>query len=257
RNTGDFKLHKTTDFLAGDHRRVWFVDAGTRQLCSINLDGTDRRTELETPLRRCGTMSGRISLYALIPNEETVLYVGKDDRWHAVQSGADRKLQTDFSEGYTTRGNIKLCSALGEIGRPPPADPGHDGIDGVYYSGSTYPLSQRDARGTLSVQCDTYWVDGSGSGLQVRGPRKLDFRIPAGVASLACRNPVIIDERTILFDCGNAIAVMDLAARKVGLLAHGDSFVMCIPSFQKPLYGWEPPPSRQQPGRPRRDPRGD
>jgi hypothetical protein len=251
RGTGDFTFLPDTTWAAADDTRVYFVDQATNQLCSICLDGSDRRTELGEPLGRFHAYVEPSAFYALLADDPCILYVAPDRRWHARDHGTDRTLSITLPDdhGFAMPHDVasSLQDALAEIGITRTTSTNGWFLDGVYLSAWTYfewdqasriPQHYRFASGTTPIS-------GTGTGLVLSEgglPEPLSFRIWAGFFSLACQNPAVLpDENTVVFRCGDSILVMDVAARRVGRLVRGDSLLLKLPRFS--AGDWRPQPS--------------
>ncbi|MBN2448114.1 MAG: hypothetical protein JXO22_15395 [Phycisphaerae bacterium] len=243
--TGDFLFSPDTAWVASAETRVYFVDQRTSRLCSIGHDGSDRRLELDEELGRFEGEAAPTTFYALLRDDQRVLFVAPNRHWYVSYGTDSRRLSTSLPEyygcAYPGDAFASLRQALGEIGVIAAAHDTPDGpvLDGVYLSSSTR-FEWRDwptAMGDYRIRSGTSPYPGTGWGLILSAPDPgdtLSFCIWAGFLSLACHNPAALpDDNTVVFRCGDSIMVMDVAERRVGRLVRGDSLLLKLPQFSR------------------------
>lgn len=232
--TGQFEFVPNTHWLAHDETRVYFRDPHDSRLWSIRLDGADRRLEMPEPLAALNDIWQDVGGYALLKNGD-VLFVAADMQWklwhdHHVMTLSpydenERVAATACEWWSAASAHLRNQNYADAIATQPIAGQ-------AYISPSRWwPWVSHDDRGDLTASASVYWIDGSGSGLAIRNSstgETLTFRVPVGLAALACRNPLFVDENLVVFRCGSSILVMDLVRRKVGQLVTGDSVVMRV-----------------------------
>ncbi|UCG15790.1 MAG: hypothetical protein JSV19_10890, partial [Phycisphaerales bacterium] len=234
----DFQFRPNSDWVKENPRRVWFVDQDSKQLCSIRLDGTDRRTEIANELCRIGWYLEQHSIYAVVPDYNMVLYVGEDEHWHCVHEGHDRALSASVAEAWPMRCHIwpTLQDALSEVGITVGDD--ESAAPTVFFAATDRPWVTHAESSTYDVLTPLMWTVGVGSSrIQVKNNNSgdiLTFGVKAGISVLPCRAPAITDnEDLILFRCGGWLMILDPARRTVGRLVRGDSLMLETPAFTK------------------------
>jgi len=241
-STGDFELRPDTKWLRGASDRVWFVDPDTSELCSIRLDGSERRSELREKLGRFRAVWGAISLYAICPREQSIYFVSEDRQWQVARDGVVRATGVEFLPEsslfmrYTIRES--LARALGGATGKTSQTSDEPGLPGVFFSGAVEAFGgHRDRCGTASVVTTPYFGDGSGSPIVVTGADDcpvLRFGIRVGIAWLMNFDPVFAPGcRLVVFRSGDSIMVLDREKRLVGRLVRGDSFVLSVEAFER------------------------
>lgn len=227
-----------TAWLGPCDERVWFVEPGSHQLCSIRLDGADRRVEVAEPLGRFDIYFYDVSLYALLPDSRSMVFVSPDLEWRVAEAGATRSLGTrvqSHEEGLAACWEVSasLPAVLQALGLPTEADRPQvwSNID----DRTAHPVAMSDEVGAYRATTIIAGGGGSGFGLSVEGPHwKTEFKIPAGPAYLACTEPAILpDRKLVVFRCSAWIMVMDIASGRVGRLVQGDSIVAAAPVFDR------------------------
>ncbi len=227
---------KDTAWLGPCEQRIWFVEAGSHHLCSIRLDGTDRRTEVAEAMGRFDVGWFEGSFYALGPEQDSIMFLGPDLEWRVHGPAGTRSLgiksQPD-SRGVLDR--EKAAEALQRI-----SGLENKGLGPIWANlnpqlrDPVYMWDQAEG-----YQADTMIAGGgaAGFGLSVKGHGKdVRFKIPATVAGplyLVCSEPAILPERKlVVFRCSAWIMVMDIESGRVGRLVQGDSIVAVAPAFK-------------------------
>ncbi len=255
--TGDYEFRPDTSWISEDSERVWFVDPDSSKLCSVRLNGSDRKVEYDGKLGRFEKLWDIGSVYSLIPARREKIYLTEDRMWVAVTAHSTHRLDGPVNSQRWVRWETAplIARALMRMGVNTSAPAEAAELKGIYYSGSAHdPWSQADERGDVRVKCATYWFDGTGTPLTVvdsRSGRTTSFRIPLGSNAYVCRDPVILPgERFVLFQCGDSIMVLDRAEMRVGRLVRGDSFVVEAAPFERVFFNSPPQTTMQTPSQP-------
>lgn len=238
----DFEFADNTRWVSAPAERLWYFDTHENRLCSIRLDGSDRRVELHASLGRFTAVWDTLSVYVL-ESDGRLWAVDDDARWIEFQH--DARLNTGRKFDVYEAGRLHEY-AIWPLVKPV--------IDAHSTNSQSSPAGQRRvffSRAPLEFngfhdKAVHFDIDGYniapnwGTGLAVQDKRsnqKLQFAIRTSLGSLPCRDPIILDDRLIVFRCGGTICVMDVAQRRVGCLAQGDSMLMKLERFGPPDEG--------------------
>lgn len=231
------QLLPDTAWLKSCDERVWFVEPLSHHLCSIRLDGSDRRIETAEPLARFDTGFYCVSPYAILPDRQSVLFVAPDLQWRVVEAGKTRSLDIkvptpDRGGNICTQVETSFTAALKRFSETQKIDKAQ--IWSNINSMTAHPVVMSDQTGAYKATTVIAGGGESGFGLHVEGPdTKLTFKIPAGPAYLVCTEPALLPERKlVVFRCSAWIMVMDIESRRVGRLVQGDSFIMMAAAFR-------------------------
>jgi hypothetical protein len=233
------QLLPDTNWLHAGDDRLWFVEPGSHHLCSIRLDGKDRRTELAEPLGRFDIGGFDGSVYAVLPGQHAIAFLSPDRDWRVHEPAGTRSL------AITAEPNQRGFLDWRQVAEPFPKvieklrEPENHDPDQVWSNTNPRlrnPVVMSDEAQGYHVRTVVAGGAGSGFGLSVEGPnRKLELKIPAGPAYLVCSEPAILpDRKLVVFRCSAWIMVMDIESGRTGRLVEGDSVVAVAPAF-----GWK------------------
>lgn len=238
RPDGSTTLLPDTGWLSPTVERIWFVEPGTHHLCSIRLDGTDRRTEVAEPLGRFETGFYDVSLYAVVPERQSFAFVASDGQWRLAEPEGTRSLglaaprtSRRALDGIGVSGQLpQVLKATGLSKTPRPR------VWSNVLPRTCRPVFMKDEAGEWSADTVIAGGGGSGYGLTVGSvDARRTVRIPAGPAFLACCEPAVLPDRgLVVFRCSAWIMVMDIATGRVGRVAEGDSLVAAAPVYATP-----------------------
>lgn len=237
----DFEFVENADWLNAPADRLWYV-SDSRRLCSICLNGTDKRVVSDAKLGTFTPVWDNVSVYALIGSNKLLL-VDDQNRW--VECIGSVKRLTGHSLDTVAAGRFSdehlwplIQQLMVNEGQSTSTSTSTTRANDIYFS--RLPNDHHVVHAESSSVLIRGYVDapnGLGNGLTVRRKHtgeEWKFSIPIAIGSLACREPIILDDRLIVFRCGGTICVMDLDTRRVGCLARGDSIVMKTEPFGPP-----------------------
>lgn len=244
RARSDFALLPDTSWLTTDAPRLWYFDRDVGRICSIELNGRDRRVEFSAPPFTNEGIWTYEHRFALIPTIHVALVERNLGCWTAwrdrlryqcpVVGAPSHHFVNDTEEFLLDRGCMDALS--GVLKDVELADIRRGEVAAYQSIVGRRPWSEESSSSDYHVSTHLYWGDGSGSGLTLTDKttgREYRFAIPIATAYLACRDAVVLAKyQLVVFRCAGWIMVLDPQSRRVGRLAKGDSILMPTDEFR-------------------------
>jgi hypothetical protein len=238
--TSDFVFEPDAKWVRADNTRVWFVDPRAR-LCSVRLDGSDLRVEVNEILAHEEIVWSKSSFYAVLPQEDAILYADGSRTWHLHQRGEDTSLSPKLPEDWQYSFDRSqfwpaMESVLQETCRVrhdstcPPCP--------VFFFMHEWHNWFAELNSREYVIRTEATPDGAGGRIRLQpkdGGKELEFSVSNGLLNLGCLAPAVLEDKgLIVFRCGGWLMIMDPKARRVGRLVEGDSLLLQTPAFGPP-----------------------